>query len=125
MIPVDFRQDGSGDWDFTNGLQQTTTLVEYVQLKVTTTMQFFLGEFFLDLRKGIAFFKYEIGRRFDRQLLTTLFTRAALQTTGVSEVVSMTMTLDRQTRKLTRVMRLKVESGEEIEPRDFIIGDIQ
>ncbi len=125
MIPVDFRQDGSGDWDFTNGLQHTTTLVEYVQQKVTTTMQFFLGEFFLDLRKGIAFFKYEIGQRFDRQLLTTLFTRAALQTTGVAEVTAMTMTLDRQTRKLTRVMRLRVETGEEIEQRDLIIGDIQ
>jgi hypothetical protein len=125
VIPVDFKQDGSGDWDFTNGLQQTTTLVEYVQLKVTTTMQFFLGEFPLDLRKGIAFFKYEIGKRFDRRLLTTLFTRAALQTTGVAEVVAMTMDLDRTTRKLARFMRLKVESGEEIEQRDLIIGDIQ
>jgi hypothetical protein len=48
-----------------------------------------------------------------------------MQTTGVAEVSAMTMTLDRQTRKLTRVMRLKVESGEEIEARDFIIGDIQ
>jgi hypothetical protein len=125
VIPVDFRQDGSGDWDFTNGLQQTTTLVEFVQQKVTTTMQFFLGEFPLDLRKGIPFFKYEIGRRFDRQLLTTLFTRTALLTTGVADVVSMSMNLDRATRKLTRVMRLKVESGEEIETRDLIIGDIQ
>ncbi len=124
MTPVDFKQDGSGDWDFTQGLRQTESLVEYVQQKVTTTMQFFLGEFFLDLRKGIAFFKYEIGQRFDRDLLTTLFTRAALATTGVSEVTAMTMTRDPKTRTLTRVMRLKVESGEEIEQRDLIIGDI-
>jgi len=125
VTPVDFKQDSFGDWDYSGGLKQTTTLVEYVQLKVTTTMQFFLGEFFLDLRKGIAFFKYEIGRRFDRALLTTLFTRAALATTGVAEVVAMDMTLDRKTRKLTRVMRLKVQTGEEIEQRDLIIGDIQ
>jgi len=124
VIPVDFKQDGSGDWDFTNGLQQTTTIVEYVQLKVTTTMQFFLGEFFLDLRKGIAFFKYEIGQRFDRRLLTTLFTRAALATTGVAEVVDMSMTLDRQTRKLTRIMRLKCVDGSDVVAKDLIIGDI-
>src|SRR6185503_8634444 len=122
--PVDFLQDSDGDLDFSKGLQHTPDLVTYVLQKLGENFNFWQGEWFLDLRKGIPYFKYVIGQKFDRFLLQTLFRRAAARTHGVGSVEALTLAFNGPTRELVVQLRARTTEGEEIAPAEPFIVEI-
>ncbi len=120
--PVDFLQDSSGDLDFSKGLQPTPDLPTYVRQKLSENFNFWQGEWFLDTRKGIPFFKHVIGQHFDRFLLQTLFRRAAVRTHGVGSVEALTLAYDNRLRELAVLARVRTVEGEDVPaPVPFIV----
>jgi hypothetical protein len=121
-LPVDFLQDANGDLDFSKGLQHTPDLPTYVRQKLSENFNFWQGEWFLDTRKGIPYFKHVIGQKFDRFLLQTLFRRAAVRTHGVGSVEALALAFDNEARELSVLARVRTVQGEEVPaPVPFIV----
>jgi hypothetical protein len=107
MIPFCFKQVG-GDIDPT--FQFTTTLQEYAAIRLRENLSFFLGEWFLDTRAGLPYFRVIIGQRYDPAAIDSMFRRGALLSPGVAAVEALTSSFNRKTRVLaipTFQIRLK------------------
>ncbi len=118
MIPFCFKHDANGDIDKT--FKFTTTLKEYVALRLQENLSFFLGEWFLDQRQGLPYFKKIIGQRFDPAVLDSIFRRAALLTPGVATVNALQLSFDRRTRKLSLpVFRVTLTDGSTLTQADL------
>jgi hypothetical protein len=101
MIPVTFKQNENGDIDLSSGLlQRTTALKEYVAIRLDENLSFFLGEWFLDLRKGVPYFKSIIGSKPDLSLIDSVFRRSILATAGVGTLFSLVTSYARVERKI-------------------------
>ena len=122
--PVDFLQTASGDLDFSKGLRHTPDLKTYVLQKLSENFNFWQGEWFLDLRKGIPYFKFVIGHKFDRFLLQTLFRRTAVRTHGMGSVDALALAFDGPSRTLSVQIRGRTVTGEEIAPAEPFIVEI-
>lgn len=116
-----FLQDSSGDLDFSGGLRLTSDLATYVKQALSVNLSFFLGEWFLDTRLGMPYFKYIIGQRLDEGLVSSIFRRACLKTYGVADVISLTLSLDNATRLLSVFGVVRLTSGEPLPVGPFYI----
>lgn len=99
MIPKTIIQNGDGDIDLSQGLRFTATLADYVIIRLRENLSFFLGEWFLDQRQGVPWFRIA-GQAFDPGLVRSMLTKAAKLTPGVASVAKMTLGFDRRTRVL-------------------------
>lgn len=118
MIPFCFKQDLNGDIDLS--FKFTTTLQEYVGLRLQENLSFFLGEWFLDTRQGLPYFKKVIGQRFDPAVLDSVFRKTALLTAGVATVDAMQFSFNRRTRVLSLpVFRVTLKDGSKINQGDL------
>lgn len=63
-------------------------------------LQHFLGEWYLDRREGVPYFRTLFRKGFSRSAVDSMFRRALLSSPFVEDVVSLTMELDRAARAL-------------------------
>ena len=124
-IPTDFVQTSGGDLDFSLGLRRTSTLAEFVAQKCSECLSLFQGEWFLDTRLGIPYFRHVLGQRFDRPLLEQLFRRALLKVQGVGSVVSLVIEHTSVTRELQVRGVVRTVEGEDVPFEPFIIEDAE
>lgn len=101
MIPKDLLCTEDGDLDFSaKKLQLTTTLVQFVTQRLRQRLRFFLGEWFLDQRLGVPYFQRVFVSNPDIPLLTSVFRRVIIRTTGVASVEKLALRFDRSARTL-------------------------
>lgn len=110
--PVSFVQTADGDWDLSQGLRQTSDLATFVRQKLSQTLSFWLGEWFLDLRQGIPMQRDVIGQKPDLALVESLLRRTCLKTSGVGSVRSLTVAFDNRTRRASVVGEVATSEGD-------------
>lgn len=115
MIPFTFLYTSpGGDLDISRGLRFTPDLKTYVAQRLDENMSFFLGEWFLDKRKGLPYFGAIIGQKPDFPLLDSLYRQAAKLTTGVAAVPQMEIGFDRQARRASVKFAVTLKDGTQI-----------
>lgn len=72
---------------------------EFVRQKLATRFQFFKGEWFLDKRQGIPYFRDVFINRPNLDVIRSLFRRVILSTPGVAAVKTLTVARIPGTRK--------------------------
>ncbi len=93
------------------GLSLTTTLKDYVIAHIAECLSMFAGEWYLDTREGIPYFKI-VSTRPDMPLLRSLFQRGVAAVPGVGDVTRIDLAFDGQTRTLTVVVSCVLTDGE-------------
>lgn len=118
MIPKDLLCTADGDLDFTLGSRLTPDLVTYVVQRLRQRLRFFLGEWFLDLRLGIPYFERVFIAAPDLELLTGIYRKVILRTTGVGGLDSLVLRFEKRERILFVTFRARCQDGSIVEFRD-------
>jgi hypothetical protein len=101
----------------------TADLGEEVRQRLDTKYRFFLGEWFLDARLGVPYFRDVLVKNPDMRVVRSLMERVAIADPGVDAVTQLDVTLDTQTRVLTVAFECVLIDGSvlNLEVRDFIV----
>ena len=98
IIPV-------GDRDLVddeNGLAQLVVLTgpAFVRQKIAARLKFFLGEWFLNLREGVPYYRIVLVANPDLGLIRTLFRRVILSVEEVADLTKLVVHYDKPTRTI-------------------------
>jgi hypothetical protein len=101
----------------------TADLGEEVRQRLDTKYRFFLGEWFLDARLGVPYFRDVLVKNPDMRVVRSLMERVAITDPGVDAVTQLDVTLDTQTRVLTVAFECVLIDGSvlNLEVRDFSV----
>lgn len=97
---MDLLLDGSGDLDTTAGRLTLTSGAESVRQHWQIRNKFFLGEWFLDRRIGVAFFQQILIKGTPLDHVRDIFRKVLSRTPGVRTVSRFDFTFDGATREL-------------------------
>lgn len=111
-------------------LDETVDLVwltgpAYIRRKLSARFQFFLGEWFLDRRQGIPYFRDVFVKNPDLDLIHQTFRRVILTTPGVLVINTFELTYNDSARRLSFSFHATVEGGDVVvrpEDKDFILS---
>lgn len=108
-----FAQDSNNDISFVGGkMSLVRNNAEQVATLLKNRLQFFLGEWFLDVREGIPYYDVVLGvKNPDINLLARMFRRVILSTQGVAQIDTLTADLDAALRKFTVTLRVLTDDG--------------
>jgi hypothetical protein len=113
---MDFLLDGDGDHDITGDEITLTEGAESVRQHWQVRNKFFLGEYFLDRRLGVAYYESILVKNPNEPLIRSIFRRVLVRTPGVASVARFDMSLDVATRRLSidaeGVLDSRVVSGD-------------
>jgi len=101
------------------------TRVQYIRQKISARFKFFLGEWFLDLREGISYYRDVFVRNPNLPLIRSLFLRVLKTTPGVISVASFRLQYDPAARELSAEFEAVVDGGElsvSAGDADFVVG---
>lgn len=101
------------------------TRVQYIRQRISARFKFFLGEWFLDKRKGVPYYRDVFVKNPNRPLIRSLFLRVLKTTPGVLSVAKFAMTYNERTRELSSEFEAIVEGGEisvTAGDPDFLVG---
>lgn len=79
----------------------------------------FFGEWFLDKRVGLPYFRFILVHNPDERLIEAIFRRAILSRPGVASLESLTLTFDRPSRTLYPRFVGRLASGKIFKSEDF------
>jgi hypothetical protein len=89
----------AGDLKLESGTTKVVDGPEYAEQRIAVTCDFFLGEFFLNVREGIPYFRDILIKNPNPDTVRSVFRRAIMQTPGIVAVNSLTWTVDAEQRK--------------------------
>lgn len=119
--PQTFVRDSAGKLAIVNGsLQLTTTLKDYVVAAIKERVSMFAGEWYLDTREGIPYFRV-VSERPDLRLLKSLYRRAVLAVPGVADITLCELSFDGPRRELTVLIDCTLTDGEVITNQPYIV----
>jgi hypothetical protein len=98
--------------------------VQQIRQRIASRLKFFLGEWFLDLRQGIPYFRDVLVKNPNFDVIRSLMRRVILGTPGVLSLVRFDMEFDSSTRVATFAFEAVVNGGTIVvrpEDRDFIV----
>lgn len=98
--------------------------LEQVRQRLAARFKFFQGEWFLDTRQGIPYYRDVLVAQPDLPLIRSTFRRAILSTPGVLSLPRLTLSFDRTTRTLSVAFQAIVNGGViEVLPgdKDFLV----
>lgn len=101
------------------------TRVQYIRQKIASLFKFFLGEWFLDKREGIPYYRDVFVKNPNLPLIRSLFLRVLKSTPGVISVATFKMTYDPAARELSSEFEAVVDGGElsvSAGDADFVVG---
>jgi hypothetical protein len=110
--PRDLQLDTDGDFAISGGDLQIVSGADAIVQAVKIRLQFFRGEWYLDEDAGLPYFQSVLVKNPDPNVLHSVFRRAILDTPGVLEITSLTLTFDRAERTLTVAFRISTDVGE-------------
>lgn len=120
---VDAENPDAGDLRLTNGQLTLTAGNDAVKQHLINRLRIFLGEWFLDRRVGIPYFKSVLVKNPDRPAVRSIFRRTIRETPGITAVDELLLSIgsDRSARLDFRAPL--DQSGEELVFREFILGE--
>ena len=118
---VDSENPTIGDLKLTSGqVRLTQTFKQAVAQHLRIRMQFFYGEWFLDVKEGIPFFERVLIKNPSLPKISNIFRRVIVETPGIVAVDNLQLTLDNATRVLTVGSFLaKLSNDETLTASDF------
>lgn len=122
--PVDILHTSGGDVDFSRGLRLTSDPVTFAQQKLSETLAFWRGEWFLDLRQGIPYLAV-YGSRPDMRLLDSLFRSAALRTRGVASITRLELSLTGRALRIEGAFRPYAVGEDVPAPAPFLVNALE
>lgn len=120
---VDAENPDAGDLRLTNGQLTLVDGNDAVRQHLINRLRIFLGEWFLDRRIGIPFFRDILVKNPDRPAIRSIFRRTIRETPGITAVDELLLTV-RSDRSARLDFRAPLDqSGEELVFREFILGE--
>lgn len=95
------RLDGAWDMSFGKGTNNFSSMAEATGQKVKSRLLLLFGEWFLDTSAGMPYLGDIMVKPTNLPLAESLIKRNILGTEGVLEIISFSLDLDHETRKLT------------------------
>jgi hypothetical protein len=114
----------AGDLVIENGHFVIARGIRYVRQKLSARFRFFLGEWFLDQREGVPYYRDVFTWNPNLPVIRSLFRRLVLTTPGVLALPRFEIDFDRSTRVLRFNFQAICSDGDIIvafEDRDFIL----
>ena len=111
----------TGDLDLTGHRVSLVTGEEEIEQHLRIRLRFFLGEWFLDERLGIPYFRDILIKNPNTLLVRSLFRQAIITTPGISDVTTLEIDLDKTTRTLSLTFAATMDTGATITFNPFII----
>ena len=108
----DIALDINGDLAISSGDLQLVSGSDAIVQAVKIRLQFFKGEWFLNLDAGVPYFQEILVKNPNPNVLQTLFRKALLETPGVLAIESLALTFDGRTRQLAVSYRVTTDVGE-------------
>lgn len=86
-------------------------------------LQFFKGEWLLDLRLGVPYYEYVLVKDPDLSLVRNIFRKAILDTPGIASLESFDLSYDRPSRVLSLAFTARKTEGDDLldYSKEFII----
>lgn len=109
------------DLDVTNGDVSLVTGTEATAQQIAVRLRFFYKEWFLDERQGIPYFRDILIKNPDLDLLRDTFRRTVESTPGVDRVTTMTVGIEKASRRLNLFFRALTDTGEELVFEPFVL----
>ncbi len=94
--------------------QFTVSANQFVAQKVLIRLKFFLGEYFLNINKGIPYRESIFIKNPNINLIEDLFVSEISSIDGVEELISFNLEVDSSTRELIVNFKVKTENGEQV-----------
>jgi hypothetical protein len=104
-----------GDLLLEGGTTKTIGGAEYARQRIEITLDFCLGEWFLDTRQGLPYFRDVLIKRPNDATVKSVMRRAILNTPGIVRVDTLTTSYDTSVRKLTVFFEATYEDGTTID----------
>lgn len=108
----DIALDAGGDWYLSGQDLAMLSGLEAIQQSVRIRLQFFKGEWFLDLLAGVPFYEQVLIKAPDVNVMRSIFATAILETPGVLALPELSLVFDRSARALTVTFRATTDLGE-------------
>jgi len=74
---------------------------EYARQRIDVTLEFFLGEWFLDTRQGLTYFRDVLLKDPNSETVRSVFRRGITNTPGIVSVPNLDYSVDTRTRECT------------------------
>ncbi len=95
-----------------------------IRQKLSARFKFFLGEWFLDLRQGVPYYRDVFLKEPNLDVVRSLFRKLIIETPGVLSLVTFTVSYNEARRSMAFAFQAKVDGGEVIvrpTDRDFLL----
>ncbi len=123
-----FRIIPAGDLAITNHQIVLVSAVTLTRQKLRSRFKFFLGEWFLDLRQGMPYYRDVFVKNPNIPVIRSLFRRCAIETPGVKSLRRFDLALDAVERELSFDFEAICDGNERLivapTDRDFILGAV-
>jgi len=119
---VDIRLDTDGDLYLTedNDLDLVDG-TDAIAQDVSTRLQTFLGEWYLDERIGMPYFQQILGKKPRLALVRSIYNDAILSTPGINTVNDLELDYESGTRTLRVAFRADTISGSLVYGKEFVL----
>lgn len=111
MAINDLALDGDGDLSIVDGTLQTVDgdahLSQFLRIRLLT----FLGEWFLDQRIGVPYFRDVLVKDPNPTVLRGVFRRVIANTPGVVQILAFSTSLESTTRQLSVAWEVLTDTG--------------
>lgn len=84
----------AGDLELANGTTRVSKDGEYAKQRVSVSLDFFLGEWFLDTKQGMPYFRDVLLKNPNGDTVRSVFKRRILQTPGIVSADKLDVKLD-------------------------------
>lgn len=107
----------------TNGTQRwTSSVAEEAAQRLQNKYQLFLGEWFLDLREGVPYYRDILGvKPLNMQAVRAVLRKVATDDPAVDSITEFTAELDGVTRRLTVGLVVQLITGEVLALEPFLV----
>ena len=123
VIAVDPENPVVHDLRLTNGQITFVTGDEQILQHMKTRLQFFLGEWFLDRREGVPYYRDILIKNPSREVLASIFRQVILDTPGTELIRTFDLSIDASQRRMSLAFEVVLITGTVVQADfgDFIV----
>lgn len=107
----------------TDGTQRwTASIAEETSQRLRNKYQLFLGEWFLDTREGVPYYREVLGKKpINMPAVTAMLRKIATDDPAVESILEFTAEFDGPTRKLTVTIMVQLITGDVLDLEPFLV----